>query len=56
MELFLNGEPLLPKKTYKPMELPEDWQVTPMIVRLGSYFFDDTPLIGRIVDFNLWDR
>ena len=56
MEVFLNGEPLIPGKNNKLTELPPDWQITPMIVMLGSYFFDDTPLIGRIVDFNLWDR
>ena len=55
MELFLNGEPLWPKQR-KPMELPPDWETSPMIVRLGRYYFDDTPLIGKIVDFNMWDR
>ena len=28
----------------------------PMIVRLGHYYFDNKPLIGKIVDFNMWDR
>ena len=55
MELFLNGETLWPK-VRKPMELPPDWEISPMIVRLGRYYFDDTPLIGKIVDFNMWDR
>ena len=55
MELFLNGEPLWPKQR-KPMELPPDWETSPMVVRLGRYYFDDTPLIGKIVDFNMWDR
>ena len=27
-----------------------------LIVELGSYYFDDTMLIGKIVDFNMWDR
>ena len=55
MELFLNGEPLWPKQR-KPMVLPSDWEGSPLIVRLGRYYFDDTPLIGKIVDFNMWDR
>ena len=38
------------------MELPPDWETSPMVVRLGRYYFDDTPLIGKIVDFNMWDR
>ena len=28
----------------------------PLIVRLGRHHFDDTPLIGRMFDFNMWDR
>ena len=27
-----------------------------MTIRLGHYDFDDTPLIGKIIDFHLWDR
>lgn len=28
----------------------------PLVIRLGHYFFDDKPIIGKIVDFNVWDR
>ena len=28
----------------------------PMVVRLGHYFFDNKPLIGKLVYFNLWSR
>ena len=28
----------------------------PMVVRLGHYFFDNKPLIGRLVYFNMWSR
>ena len=38
------------------MELPAGWETAPLVVRLGRYYFDDTPLIGKIVDFNMWDR
>ena len=27
-----------------------------MTIRLGHYDFDDTPLIGKIIDFHVWDR
>ena len=28
----------------------------PMVVRLGHYYFDNKPIIGKIVDFHMWDR
>ena len=28
----------------------------PMVVRLGHNYYDKTPLIGKIVDINIWDR
>ena len=28
----------------------------PMVVRLGHYFFDNKPLIGKLVDVNIWSR
>ena len=40
----------------KPMALPPDSARAPLVVRLGRYYFDDTPLIGKIYDFNMWDR
>ena len=55
MQLYLNGFPL-PATQRKPMALPKDADTVPMIVRLGRYYFDDTPLIGKIFDFNMWDR
>ena len=54
MELYLNGRNI-PGEQRKPMELPPDHETSPLIVRLGHYYFDDTPLIGKIFDFNLWD-
>ena len=29
---------------------------TPMVMRLGHYYFDNKPIIGKIVDFHMWDR
>ena len=55
MKLSLNGEALYPVSR-KPMALPSSGDNAPLIVRLGRYWFDDTPLIGKIIDFNLWDR
>ena len=28
----------------------------PLIIRIGKYYVDKTPLIGKIVDINVWDR
>ena len=47
-ELFLNGA-RLPQKVRRRMELPsEAEQSPPLIVRLGHYYFDKTPLIGKV--------
>ena len=27
-----------------------------MVMRLGHYYFDNKPIIGKIVDFHMWDR
>lgn len=28
----------------------------PMIIRLGHYYFDNKPLIGKMADVQVWDR
>ena len=28
----------------------------PLVIRLGHNYYDKTPLIGKIVDINIWDR
>ena len=28
----------------------------PMVVRLGHYYFDNKPMIGRMVDIHVWSR
>ena len=53
MEFYLNGRELKASQM-NPMKLPNKTDI--LIVRLGRYFFDDTPLIGKIYDFNLWDE
>ena len=55
MSMFLNGEKL-PQKSRKAMALPANSSSLPLVVRLGRYYYDDTPLLGKILDFNLWDR
>ena len=55
MSLFLNGEKL-PQKSRRAMALPADSDSLPLVVRLGRYYYDDTPLLGKILDFNMWDR
>ena len=55
VEMFLNGEKSA-KKVKKPITVPEGSEGSPLIVRIGRYYYDDTPLIGKMVDINLWDR
>ena len=39
---------------------PDHWSKTtlrrPLIVRVGHYYRDKTPLIGKVADINIWDR
>ena len=28
----------------------------PMVVRIGHYYFDNKPMIGRMVDIHMWSR
>ena len=55
VQLFINGE-RSPQIDKKPLTLPGDHQDKPLIIRMGRYYYDDTPLIGKIVDINIWDR
>ena len=55
VEMFLNGKKSQ-QTIIKPIVLPEDSDEKPLIVRFGRYYYDDTPLIGRVVDINMWDR
>ena len=55
IQLFFNGEKS-PQIDKKPLTLPGDHQDKPLIIRMGRYYYDDTPLIGKIVDINIWDR
>ena len=57
--LFLNGEKLQSSNHPKRRSLIETSgrsDSSPLIVEVGSYYFDNTMLIGKIVDINLWDR
>ena len=56
MQMFLNGEQLEAEKGSKPTKLPDGHETSPLIVRFGRYFFDDTALIGKVLDINMWDR
>ena len=55
VEMFLNGEKNQ-QIIKKPIVLPEESNENPLIVRFGKYFYDNTPLIGKVVDINIWDR
>lgn len=56
MQMYLNGEELEAEKGSKVTKLPDGHESSPLIVRLGRYFFDDTALIGKVLDVNMWDR
>ena len=36
-------------------DFPSNSSSLPLVVRLGRYYYDNTPLLGKIVDFNMWD-
>ena len=55
VEMFLNGEKAI-QVVKKPISLPEGSEDKAMIIRFGHYYYDSTPLIGRVVDINMWDR
>ena len=56
VEMFLNGKKSQ-QKIRKPIVLPKDSEgALPLIIRFGQYFYDNTPLIGKVVDINVWDR
>ena len=55
VDMFLNGKKSQ-QKFRKPIVLPEDSADLPLVIRFGRYFYDDTPLIGKLVDINMWDR
>ena len=55
VEMFLNGDKIK-QKIKKPIVLPDNSEKQPLIVRFGQYYYDSTPLIGQVVDINMWDR
>lgn len=57
-QLFVNGQEIPGQSSsLRPLTgKMSDAKDLPMVVRLAHYFFDDKPIIGKIVDFNLWDR
>ena len=57
-QLFVNGKEIANLSTIlRPLTgKMSDAKDLPMVVRLAHYYFDDKPIIGKIVDFNLWDR
>ena len=54
-DLFLNGKksPLMARN---PIQLPDDAYKKPLIIRMGHLYWDKTPLIGKVVDINVWDK
>ena len=53
--MFLNGKKIT-QKMKKAISLPPDSSTKPLIIRFGHYYYDSTPLIGKVVDINIWDR
>ena len=56
MEFFLNGKVLKLSKAVGHMERPHDHQSKALIVHVGRRMGKLSSIIGKIVDFNLWDR
>ena len=58
LDLFINGEGNIAKiKNHIEFgNVTHAKKNKKMTIRLGLYDFDDTPLIGKIIDFHLWDR
>lgn len=56
--LFVNGKEIEDSKAkLRPLNgKMSDAADLPMVVRLAHYYFDNKPIIGQIVDFNMWDR
>ena len=54
-QLFLNGQEM-PGRKLGNTSLPVEAATTPLIVRIGKLYTDSTPLIGKIVDINMFDR
>ena len=58
-EYLVNGKRLKYKRTsyLRPLNgRMSDDKDLPMVVRLGHYYFDNKPIIGKMIDFHLWDR
>ena len=53
-DLFMNGN-RMKQNVRKPISRG-DHSGKPFLVRMGQYYFDKTPLIGKLVDINMWDR
>ena len=56
--LFLNGKNRNEKiRSLRPMNGKlSDAKGLPMVVRLGHYFFDNKPIIGKLINVNIWSR
>ena len=57
-DMRINGKENTGKKTWA---RPTDGFMSnntdlPMVIRIGHYYFDNKPIIGRIVDINIWSR
>ncbi|XP_023345432.1 uncharacterized protein LOC111714532, partial [Eurytemora carolleeae] len=56
--LYLNGKSdfksQTPTKSIK-SKISKNTEV-PMVIRLGHYYFDTKPLIGKLAEVNVWDR
>jgi hypothetical protein len=55
---YVDGRPFLgPEGHPNPLSaLLSNNTELPMVVRIGHYYFDNKPLIGRLIDINMWSR
>ena len=56
--MYAEGQPFLGKKKSlrKLTEFLSENVDLPMVIRIGHYYFDNKPLIGKMVDVNVWSR
>ena len=56
--LFINGKNRDEKiRSLRPMNGKlSDAKHLPMVFRLGHYFFDNKPIIGKLINVNIWAR
>jgi hypothetical protein len=57
INMYVDGRPMIREIYINPLSaLLSNNTELPMVVRIGHYYFDNKPLIGRLIDINMWSR